>query len=261
MLAIGSLRDPYVTDREALANAVTLTKTVSDPRPIAGERTCVFLVAGESMVANTGPTPYVPTNIAKLDNVNVFDGGTYRLADPLLGASGLTGGSWVSRFGDQLIDQDICDRAIFITIGVNSTKAEDWSTGRWKDFLAVAYRRLDALGLPITAVLWQLGANDGLAGTSTAAMTSALQDIIARFRSETGSTAPWIMALSTWYGFIGPIPMIRAGIIGATNGVDILIGPDTDTLDNSKRSDGVHFNDVGMAEAAILWAASFGAIL
>src|SRR4029078_12266068 len=46
-------------------------KTMSTPRLVVGEKTAVFVIAGQSNCSNSVDTAYSPGNAAKVDNFNI----------------------------------------------------------------------------------------------------------------------------------------------------------------------------------------------
>lgn len=252
----GSISDPLFISpalkvRVAAPSAAAKTRRYA---PLAGgEATGVFLVAGESMAANSTGSIYTPTNIAKIDNIDVDSGYMYAAADPLAGCSG-TGGHWAGRVADKLIAAGKYQRVILIPIGVSGSVIAEWQPGgQCNGLMRSALMRLAAMSMPATAVLWQLGANDNNAGTSQAAFTSGMNALIAQQRAL-GFTCPWLLANNTLYDN-AVSPAIQAAIAAVINGTDIKAGANTDTLTGpTNRADGVHFTATGADSAATLWS-------
>jgi hypothetical protein len=259
----GGSTDPYVyrNDGSHIEYTNTTGRTRFDPRLASGERTAVFIVAGQSngsnYVSGTGNL-YTPAS-AKVQNLLFSNGGIYDARDPMLGNDN-TGGSWLGRLGDKLITDGIYDRVIFIPVAVGGSSVVSWlpPTGKDSEYLYVAFRRAASVGLSVTAVLWQQGEADNANGMGSSAYADNLNAVIAGVRSE-GWSAPWLLAKSTWY-LGGPSVAIRAGVDAVVNNLDILPGPDTDTLNNTYRAiDQTHFLASGAVVASQLWAAAIQA--
>ncbi len=96
------------------------------------------------------------------------------------------------------------------------------------------------------------GVNDG--GSSTAEFKFHSEQVVAKTRQESNlSTFPWMVAKSAWNN--GPLNHILA----AQNALisqdpQTYEGPNLNQIENWGRTDNLHFNQVGQAEAARLWA-------
>lgn len=260
-----SAPDPFVFSEflDKMGWSDTRSKTIRDPRLNAGETTGVFVVAGQSNATSFAPTPYTPSNAAKVDNLSIYDGGLYSAADPLLGCTILPGGpgvgNWVGRMADGLISAGIFQRVILIPVAVGGTMAADWNSQGLTKRLVAAGRRSAAVGLPITAFLWMQGESDTQNGTSQGAYAASLASIIASPRSE-GFNAPWFVGKCTWLNGAVSSP-VQAAQAAAVNGIDIFAGANTDTLGaGSRQGDNTHFTDAGSASVAALWVTAIDAV-
>lgn len=268
-ISFASVLDPYILPDRAFsipANYNVLGKpTRGDPRLIAGERTSIFIVAGQSNGANTGDTIYSPVNAGKVDNLNVQNGGLYAAIDPLLGCtnavSGLAFGNLFTRLADKLIAAGTYDRVILAPVALGGASIGDWSNNVY-DRINVAYRRAAALGYPTTAVLWQQGEADGPIGTTQSEYVERFH--LLRSKMDAGlAGVPWILAKSTYIAGVA-YPAIRSAIDELVNGSTLFAGPDTDTLTGTavnRQADGTHFKAAGADAAADLWIASIDAAL
>ena len=261
--AMGSGRDPYVyvNDGSHIEYRNIAGRTRFDPRLAIGERTAVFLVAGQSNGSNyvSGVDSHYTPVSSKVQNMLFTDGGIYDARDPMLGNDN-AGGSWLGRLGDRLVSAGTYDRVIFIPVAVGGSSVLSWlpPSGKDSEYLYVAFRRAAAVGLDVTAVLWQQGEADNAYGMETSTYAGHLNAVIAGVRSE-GWVAPWLLAKSTWY-LGSPSAAIRDGIDAVINVDDILAGPDTDILDNTFRAvDQTHFLASGADAAAQLWSAAIQA--
>lgn len=230
------------------------SKVRTDPRPVPGEKTGVFIVAGQSNTVNDHTSGYAIANPAKLDNIDMTNGACYRASEPLLGCqtvpSPATQGNMFLGVADKLVTAGTFQRVILLPVGIGATTVAEWEGDFYRNIIA-AHGRIKIAGLTLSGILWQQGESD--TATSTA-------DYIARFNSmkgkvqAAGATAPWFVAKSTW--LLGtPNPTIRAALAGVVNGTDVFAGPDTDALDNTYRYDTTHFNAAGRDVGAAGWQA------
>ena len=169
LISVGSVTDPYIFGEISsfpnggIGNRTLTGKTVSKAGLNAGETTGVFVVAGQSNAANCGTTNYTPSNASKVDNLSIYDGGTYAGADPLLGCQNIPGvagtGNLFTRMADKLITAGKYQRVILIPVAVGGSSVADWNA-YLSERLIVSGRRAAAIGLPITAYLWMQGETD-----------------------------------------------------------------------------------------------------
>lgn len=258
MIVARSAPDPFTfLGMEKVQIPSPVGRTIRDPRLNAGETTGVFVVAGQSNAANYVDTTATLTNGSKIDCVNIYDGGTYAGTDPLLGSDGSLG-SIFSRMADVLITAGKYQRVILCPIGRGDTgtSINHWATGGMHNQrLIVVPRRLAALGLSVTAFLWQQGESDTDLGTSQASYAASLAQVIGAPRAF-GYNAPWLLAKST-YSNGSVSSAVQAAIAAAINGTTIFAGADTDTLTgtttNRQVSGNTHFKAAGANAAAVLW--------
>jgi hypothetical protein len=261
MIGVSSAVDPMTVGLQlgVAMNIDPRDKSIRDPRLTSGETTGVFVVAGQSNCANTVDTLYTPTNSDKVDNLNVFDGGLYAFVDPPVGCAGILG-SWLGRLGDKLIAASVFERVIFCPIGVSATAIASWVPGGpLNQNLVVAAKRLAAVGLSVTAFLWQQGESNH--GTSRASYAASLADVISTPRDE-GFNAPWFLAKSTLIAGATD-SNVRGAIDDTVNGTDIFAGADTDTLTGTtyrQASNDPHFTATGADAAAGLWTTALNAV-
>lgn len=241
-------------------NTISTGKSIRDPRLASGQNTGVFIVAGQSNGANyTVGAAYTQTNPTKIDVLSIYDGGTYAATEPLLGCetygSDQTRGNVFTQVADQLISAGIFQRVILIPIAIGGTPVNLWTTS-FGDRLMVAFKRAQAVGLTVTAVLWQQGESDP--ATSQASYQADLNTVIAKPRAA-GFNAPWFVAKCTY--FTGTTSAaVRAAQAAIVNGTNIFAGPDTDTLGSTYRYDNAHFSSTGATSAATLWKNAIDAV-
>lgn len=259
MIAAGSFSDPFDFLRAGAYPAFSDpgTRTLVHPRLIDGERTAVFVCAGQSLMASSENAIYAIINPTKVQNLNVYDGGVYQAVQPLLGCGVWNaGGNWLCRLADKLIAAGKYDRVILVPVAVGSTPIREWQAGGlYNPKLIAAFRRCAALGYTVTAIIWGQGEQDRVDGTSAAAYLASLQNLIASPRVE-GYLAPWFISLETWDGSTTSAGL-RQAQQAVVNGIDVLQGADVDTISSGTyRYDGVHLNATGANALADLWMTS-----
>jgi hypothetical protein len=260
MFAPGSISDPLVLAGLASYRGLqsTVGRTEREPRLRTGENTFVGIVAGQSNSANYATDTYSPTNAGKVDNLNVFDGGVYAAAQPLLGCEG-AGGNWMIRCADKMIAAGMFARVIWVPLGLGGSPVAPWKQGgELSQLLTVAFKRCAALGLPVSAVLWQQGEADNTLGTSQAQYLADLQSAIAGPRLL-GFNAPWFVAKGSYVDGSYSVA-VRTAQTQIVNGTTIFAGADTDTLGGANRSDGVHLSSAGCDANATLWKNALDAV-
>jgi hypothetical protein len=234
-------------------------RTLVHPAIIAGEDTGVFVTIGQSngAGANYVNAAYTPTNAAKNQALNIYDGGVYRAADPVLGADG-TVGSWGGRLADKLIDAGIFDRVVLVPTEVGGTAIAEWQPGAdYFDRIIIATRRAVAAGLPVTGYLWAQGENGAQSGYA-----AALSAIISGVRAfGSGFQAPWFIGICT-YNAGSENSTIQAEQASVVNGIDIFAGGNTDTLTGgtNRAGDNTHLTATGADAAAALWKTAIDAV-
>lgn len=266
-LIYGSKPDPFTVTEWPEGNPIgkgklTQGRPIRDPRINPGERTGIFICAGQSNSASYVNVPYSPTNPAKIDNLNIYDGGTYAAIDPLLGCEAYSAfaipGNMFLRVADKMISTGVFDRVILIPIGIGGSSVNLWNSRPFGDRLIVAFERARAVGLEVTAVLWQQGEADQAGGTTQAAYSASLSGVISRPRGM-GFNAPWFIAKCSY--FLGAT---SAAVIAAqtaiVNNTDIFAGANTDTITSGGRYDNGHFNATGANTAADLWVTALDGV-
>lgn len=258
MRCAGGATDPYAyaNDGSHFEYRDLTGRVQVDPRLVPGERTAVFIVAGQSNGSNYisgSGSLYTPTS-PRVENLLFSNGGVYQALDPMLGNDN-TGGSWLGRLGDKLIADGHFDRVIFIPVAVGGSSVVSWlpPSGKDAEYPVVAFRRAAALGLTVTAVLWQQGESDNANGMGQVTYAANLAAVIAGVRAE-GWNAPWLLAKSTWY--VGsPSAAIQSAIDSLVNGTDIFAGAYSDLLNDTYRAvDQTHFLATGAIGVSTLWA-------
>lgn len=262
----GSRTDPfYLADAAkygpaGAVNSSAVGRTQRDPRIIAGEDTAVFIVAGQSHVGNYATGTFTPTNGSKLDNLNIIDGGVYAAADPALGTDG-TGAHWPYRMADAMITAGMYDRVILVPIALNGTAVAEWAPGgAYSSKLTVAFARCAALSLPVTGVIWQLGEQDKILGTSQAAWEASFDAMVAA-QVALGNNVPWFVVKSTMVtnAVSATIQAAQDAVLGGS----VYTGGNCDSLTGgtNRQGDGTHLTATGAAAMAALAKTAIDAVL
>lgn len=217
------------------------------------ENTGVYIAMGQSNAAAYGEgTLFTPINSAKVDSFSTFNGGMFEGKDPGPNVDG-PGTSWMYRLADKLITAGVHQRVIIVPLGMGSAACAYFKpNGPLGRFFPSAHYRLAALGIPITAILWQQGEREGQLGFTQAQYQADLQSVIDHTR-EVGFSGPWLVGKSTMSGF-STSAAVRAACDAVVNGVDVFAGADTDSLGGANRdAGGTHFSATGVDGAATLW--------
>lgn len=241
-------------------------KTARSVEINTGIKNLVLIVAGQSNYQNVAPSAYTPTNASAIDNFNVYDGGMYAAADPLLGASWMgttlggvgsnpSPGNIGTRVADLLITNGKFDRVILVPVAVGGTSVDMWATGIVSNRITTAMARLESRGITpgmtnVTfAVIWGQGESDS--GTSQADYTSRLNTVISN-AAAAGFSGRWFINKQTWLAG-STNATVQAAQDAIPNGSTIFAGANADSLNAMNRyADNTHFNDTGMAALATL---------
>lgn len=254
--------------------------TVVNPRLVAGEKTGVILVAGESIASNSSPTQYTVTN-TKVEMLNIYDGAIYACKDPMFSTtqggaavhSGTLIASPMTLYADFQRGLNTFSRIIIINISVGGSNCAQWAAGGiFNQRFNVAKARCDQLGLPITCTLWQQGYNDafpGFASDSTAQVNyiTNLQSVIDSINAITGNAKIFIAKQGNIPGYNdgdssgATVKAIQQNRIDS-NPANCLLGADTDAVpyDVSNRYDGLHLTQTGASAWALDWRAKVHAV-
>lgn len=264
-----SLPDPFVLPDMTNGGLVTFRQpaglTVRSPAINPAKKTLIYLVGGQSLSANTCPSAYVPANSTVVDQFSIFDGATYSVAGPLLGATlnpatGSPGfGNIGARIADTLVTNGKFDRVIIVATSIGATSMADWAVGIHSTRLAVAMARLASRGITpgmtgVTfACLFDLGEQDWALGTSQAAFTASGNTVISNLQA-TGFNGRIFIPLESHTAATSNA--VRSGEAALVSG-NVFAGGDFDAI--TGRADGTHFSDVGAADAAARVITAMGA--
>ncbi len=210
----------------------------------------VFITAGQSNSANYGR----PRQNAQDDRVVYFNGKNFVPAqDPIPGGSGGGGSPWPI-LGDLIARSDkipVCFRSASLTW----TEVKNWLPPNTKLYrnLAKCIGEFGKSG--VRAVLWHQGESDSLAKTPAETYFERLRTIIKSLNKDAGYIIPWLVAQASFHpGSNEPAEREVArgqALLWKRNIAHQ--GAMTDDLGKEYRSDGVHFNQLGLATHAKRW--------
>lgn len=270
---VGVAEDRFYTEPFQSLNLDTKSLTLRTQTLNPAVRNLVIIAAGQSNMADVGPSAHSPSNGSVLDQLNIYDGAIYAAADPLLGTSyprsagvAIYGpGNHMLRLADSFVTAGLFDRVVIVPVGVGATRVDQFEPGSYGGkIIPVALRRLAALGIVAGAnvtitILWGQGESDTDAGTSQAAYTASLNNIIATSRAE-GFTGLWFVALMSRSLGSASAAVVAAQAAVVDHGANVWAGPNLDALNGNncsamacRQADDTHFSDAGMASAAAAW--------
>lgn len=231
----------------------TLTPKGSEPQPLVQpahwRQPFVLLVAGQSNAANHGQ----PRARAGRGAYALASQGLYPLIDPLPGASGSGGSPW-TRWAALYQARHPARDVIVAAVAQGSSAAADWvGSGVHARRIPALLPRLRRAGLQVDAIVWHQGETESWRRQAdTEAYRRNLQQWVQSIRAL-GIQAPIFICLTSRDADGVINPGIRAAQASMWNDAQkVYAGVDTDTLDQSFRSDGVHFNQRGLARFAQL---------
>jgi hypothetical protein len=226
-----------------------------------GEKTLLIFAAGQSRMTNfPGTTTYTPTNATKVQQLNPYDGTTYRAKDPMLGTGGIAG-NYLTRLGDELINGGVCQRVIFVPMAISGTGTRRWISDlaprietccRWARAQGWAAPNADLY----KAIIWENGQNDVSEGVSSAEYQANIKQIQFIFASQ-GFPVPFFISLSTIAANVTNATIRAAQAACVNNGELRYAGPDLDVCDVQ---DGTHLSTTGLGQAATGWKTSLDAV-
>ncbi len=210
----------------------------------------VFITAGQSNSANYGK----PRQTAKDDRVVYFNGQNFvRAQDPIPGGSGGGGSPWPI-LGDLIAQSDkipVCFRSASLTW----TEVKNWLPPNTRLYGNLAKCTGEFGKGGVRAVLWHQGESDSLAKTPAETYFERLQTIINSLNRDAGYRIPWFVAQASFHpGSKEPEEReVARGQALLWKRKIAHEGAITDDLGKEYRSDGVHFNQLGLTTHAKRW--------
>lgn len=249
--SFGTAVDPYIvsehTDATVLPGYRNIDgRTLANPQNIGGSKKCVIAFFGQSnSAANYGQGTYTILNPSQIWNLNLYNGGLYLGAAPILGAGG-TGETWAYRYADKLIAGSTCDRVVIASAALSSTLVANWAVGGFANSrISALAKRIAATGLQASGVIFQQGESDQVAGTSQGAYATSLSSVISTIQAQAAFSGVPIFIPQTSYYLGSTSIAVRAAQSAATNGTTIFNLGDSDAIGSGSRHDNIHFNATG----------------
>lgn len=221
---------------------------VSSPR--ITKDTVVAFVFGQSNAANHGGERY-KSSTGKV--FNYFEGKYYPAADPLLGATGVSGSVW-SNLGDKLVNEHLADNVVLIPAGIGGSTLKQWqSGGRLNKMLKARLAEVKSSGLTVTHFLWHQGESDNMLSPDEYAV--GLGQVIA-LTKEYFPASSFFVAQVSRCGTMASAPQIIQAQRDATKQAGVYLGPNTDVIGLDDRYDDCHFSGRGIELHAKGWLES-----
>lgn len=224
-------------------------------------KTLILIAFGDSIGASAVPSAFVPTNLASINNFNVYDGAIYPDLDPLLGQSYATlgPGSMNPRLADLLITNGSFSRVIMVPTNIGGSQSNQWGVGGpLYNKVCAGIRRLAQRGItPATTgvtfgAILRLGPNDAAAGTTSAAYQLAVNQQVAYMQS-CGFSGRVFVDISTMLSNVVNATIQGAQAALVSSGAPYFAGGNLDSLTGAnKQPDGTHPSDLGSANGAAL---------
>lgn len=242
--------DPYILSPQTQTISNVAGRTQVSPVLIA-ERTVVLLCYGQSnSIGAAVGSFYTPTNAAKVQNLNPFDGGIYLASEPLLGG-GVSGGAWSTQLADALITDGKADRVIIQTIGIGGTLSAQWAVGgNLNHRIGVAVARYKSLGLTAatrTLILRHQGESDTAASTSGATYAASLASELATWTALLPGIPHFVGQVSYYAGTTSSA--IIAAQAAVVDNVNFFSLGAFDVIGSANRISNIDYNGAGMTQA------------
>lgn len=227
-------------------------------------------MAGQSNCTNVNPTVFVPGSAA-IDQLNVYDGGSYNFAGPMVGTGndgialggGAGNGNVSARLAQLFITNNIFDHVVVASVCIGSTVAADWAPGGKVSLrLPAVIKRFISRGITPTttswtfAISWWQGETDAVNGTSAASYESSMASIMTAAQNAgfLCTNCRFFVNEQTWAAGATSATIQGAQATVVTNDpTHFFVGGNIDSLNASNRiADNTHLNDTGAAAAATL---------
>ena len=221
-----------------------------DCKSIDRDNLVVILAVGQSIASNFGSVPHTPgPKVFSFYNGRCFHGD-----DPLPGADGSGGSIW-SRLGDLLIERGLAKNVLLVAVGSGGSSVSEWvPDGKFYPRLLDATSSLKKNDLKPNLALWLQGSRDRQ--MEPALYRDLLQEFIYAFPFlgiQLGQPTRMLVATHTRCKS-GTSPELQAAQRSVIDpGKFIFAGPNMDVLEDDKKYDGCHYNNLGLNTAAKMW--------
>ena len=244
----------YRIEVRAVDDATNMLLSAAVERVGVGD---VFVTAGQSNAGCFGAPQQTPTD-DRVSTLNLFNKGWQFAKDAQpenSGGIGQGGSPWPI-LGSRLIASNQVPIG-FVCLAVGGSALSSWLPG------TASFQRvtnvLQSFGPNgVRAVLWHQGETDAAILTTAATYAQMLSNVIVQSRSAAGWSVPWGIA-EVGYNAGNSLAGQEAVMAGQRQCIytmpNCFRGPRTDDFHlEGKLSDAVHFNGVGLAEHAQMWA-------
>lgn len=230
--------------------------------PTIGSGTLILLVHGQSIPTNTVTTPFTPTNITKVLQLNIYDQTIYQAIDPELGTTGngaIQGGNYITRLADNLVTNAKFGQVVIVNAAWGGTDVFDWASGQMQQRARISCLMVRAKGwLTSGATFWTIyDQGQGDATNPPGTTTLQWEQMFATYRQTQ-------VALGCNFDTFVPIDTLLNGVVSSTiqaaqsgvvDGVKVFAGANTDSLTGANRgADGTHLSDTGSVNNVNLWS-------
>lgn len=225
----------------------------------AQKSSAIIIVAGQSNSGNYAETKGLNSHGENI--ANYYSGQCRVASDPLMGADGDSGSPWI-RMANKLVDMRKFDRVLIVPVSVGGSSMARWRQGGDLRFvLETQIKRLNALGIPATHVLWVQGEADRFQ-TSRYRLDGGVRyhdDLLDLAGMVTENTAAKFYITLTSSCTNDPkaareIKWAQKEVILSLNNGRVLQGPDLDKIKSKgDRYDACHLSDQGVGKFADGW--------
>lgn len=233
--------------------------------------TKVIITGGQSNMATACGTGTYSTVSANAHQLNIYDGGVYAGADPVLGCmNGNSGPSSISmRLADSVISRGKATNCVVIPIAIGGTKYDQWVPTASQTLygrITAAILRSRVHSWEPDAIFWAQGESDASAATSAASITASITAIVNALRAAPISwSGPFYVGFYTMNNGVingglgaGNTAGVRKGIADSVSvPLNIVAGYDADTnltvAGGFRLGDQTHCSSTGLATGATGW--------
>lgn len=225
------------------------------PCPVAGKRTLVAVILGQSLAGNWSGE----RTVGRDGVVNLYGGRCYRARDPLLGATGIAGNHW-TQVANALVDSGRYDHVVLLEVTRGRSAITNFLPPN-EGFSALKQEIAAKPDLAVTHVFIQQGQTDNLKNTPYEAYRASYANVLNNLRQLFPGAAVFV-SLEAGYcrddranappSVDNPILKAQRSLIDPARG--FFRGPEVDViLDASKRYDGCHPSGAGSHILAQAW--------
>ncbi len=216
------------------------------PCPIQDTSVGVFYAFGQSNSANHAAYVFKNTDTSI---VNYFNGKCYIAEDPILGATGNGGSSWIP-MAKKLLTDNKYTTIVIGAGGIGAASVGEINGGIGRKLVESGIEKLSS-DYEITAFLYHQG--EANRSSTEAGYAAQLLDLITWVSTYQTNLKFFVSVASICES--GPYVQVQNAQRSIVNGSSIVQGPDTDVgITYAMRIQNCHFNKTGQQTAGGLWA-------